>query len=96
MRNLLVADPSDTFCHYGLAQEYAKQGKLAKAVDAYNEVIRLDPSYAYAYFHKARMLIELGQASEASDVLRTGVQRALEAGDSKAARELQELQDSLA
>jgi tetratricopeptide (TPR) repeat protein len=54
LQRLYDADPSDPFAPYALAQEYAKQGDHAHAVEFYDRCLALDPDYLYAYFHKAR------------------------------------------
>ena len=60
LQRLLEKDPKDPFLLYGLAQEYAKAGDVAKAVEYYDRCLAADPLYCYAYFHKARVQQALG------------------------------------
>lgn len=88
LKALLETDPRDTFCLYSLAQEHAKLGDDAKAIEYYDLTIRQDQDYFYAYFHKARSLERLEREDEARDTLRQGLARAQAAGDAKAVNEL--------
>src|SRR5438552_3153283 len=54
LRKILAAEPTDAFTLYGVAQEYAKAGDTASAVEFYNRCLAADPAYCYAYYHKAK------------------------------------------
>jgi tetratricopeptide (TPR) repeat protein len=95
LTKLLEADPKDTFVLYGMAQEYAKQGDAAKAVEFYDRCLATDPAYCYAYFHKARTLQDAGDTGRAIVTAKAGVAAAKKAQDSHAASELQGLLDEL-
>jgi len=88
LEKLLAADPGDAFVLYGLAQEHAKGGDVAKAVEFFDRCLVADPGYCYAYFHKARVLHEAGRTAEAVKVLREGVAAAKRAGDAHALSEI--------
>jgi len=92
---ILAAEPGDAFALYGAAQEYAKAGDAAKAVEFYDRCLAADPAYCYAYYHKARVQADSGDTSEAIATLRTGLDAAKRAGDAKAAGEIAALLDSL-
>ncbi|MFG0285649.1 MAG: tetratricopeptide repeat protein [Phycisphaerales bacterium JB039] len=92
---LLEAEPDDTFLLYALAQEYAKAGRHAEAIETYDRVIGLEPSHGYAYFHKARSLEESGRAGEAPAVLEAGLRAARAAGDAQATAEIAAYLDEL-
>lgn len=93
---LLAADPHDTFLLYGVAQEHAKAGDHARAIDSFDKVIAIDPAYCYAYYHKARSQQALGELAAARQTVLVGVQAAHRAGDGKALSELSGLQIELA
>jgi len=95
LTKLLEADPADTFVLYGLAQEYAKQGDTAKAVEFYDRCLATDPAYCYAYFHKARTLQDAGNPNAAITTVKEGLVAAKKAQDSHAASELSGLLDEL-
>ncbi len=97
LEKLLAAEPDDPFLWYGIAQEHAKAGAggVAKAVEAYDKCLSLDPLYCYAYFHKARCLSDAGRAAEAVAVVKSGLAAAKQAQDSHAESELSGLLDEL-
>lgn len=85
---VLAAEPNDPFTLYGLAQEYAKAGRTAEAVEHYDKCLAADPTYCYAYYHKARALEDAGRVPEAVAVLREGKAAAKRAGDTHAVSEI--------
>lgn len=93
---LLAADERDTFTLYALAQEHAKQGDHARAVEFFDRTIAVDPAYCYAYFHKARSLQAAGDVPAARAAVQAGIAAAHRAGDAKALNELSSLQTELA
>jgi hypothetical protein len=98
LEQLLAADPRDAFVLYGLAQEHAKAGGAqghGRAVEFYDRCLEVDPSYCYAYFHKARSLAALGRAPEAVATAQAGVAAARKASDGHAESELRALLDEL-
>jgi tetratricopeptide (TPR) repeat protein len=95
LERLLKAEPNDPFCLYGLAQEFAKAGNLALAIEYYDRVIGVDPDSCYAYFHKARCQAESGRRDDARRTVEAGLTRARRAGDAKAAGELADLLEEL-
>jgi len=89
------ADPGDVFCAYAIAMEHAKAGQTEEAVGWFDETLKLDPSHAYACYHKARLLGEVGRTEEALAAIEAGVRIAEASDDGKAADELAELRRSL-
>lgn len=98
LERLLKVDENDAFVHYALAMEHAKAGEsgLGLALEHFDRCLAIDPGYLYAYYHKARVLIECGRAGEGVVVLRAGVAKAREARDGKAMGEMEGLLDSIA
>ena len=88
LERLIAADPNDSFCLYGLAMEYAKQGDTDRAVGLFDRAIQIDPAMCYAYFHKAKTLEAADQMDEARQVLSDGLAVAKSVGDAKAANEI--------
>jgi tetratricopeptide (TPR) repeat protein len=89
LEKLLKTDPADPFLLYGLAQEYANQKNHETAITYYDQCIAADPSYCYAYYHKARSQQELDLIDEAIQTLKTGSDQARKVGDGHAVSELQ-------
>jgi tetratricopeptide (TPR) repeat protein len=95
---LLDADPNDAFVLYGLAQEHAKLGTdehHTKAVCYYDRCIASDPSYFYAYYHKAMSQIAMERNGDAAATLRTGLAAAKAGRDQKAIGEIAALLDQI-
>lgn len=95
LQKLLVSDPSDAFVLYGIAQEYAKLGDFARAVEYYDRAMQVTPDDGYIYFHKARALGGAGRTNEQVATLQQGVAAARRSGDGKALGELQAALDEL-
>jgi tetratricopeptide (TPR) repeat protein len=96
LQRLLEKDPTDPFLLYGLAQEYAKTGDTARAVEFYDKCLAADPNYCYAYYHKARAQQQAGQAPAAITTVKAGLAAAKKAADAHAMSELSALLDELA
>jgi tetratricopeptide (TPR) repeat protein len=91
LEKLLTIDPEDPFVHYGIGQERAKLGEHEQAIECFDEALKLDATYCYAYYFKAISLKQLGRRDEAVDVIRDGIEQAKGAGDGKARSELEAL-----
>lgn len=88
LEKLHAADPADADVAYMLAQEHAKVGNTPVAVHWYDTCLKLDPSYHYAYFHKAKALQADGATERAVAVLNDGLARATRDGNGKAVNEI--------
>ncbi|MBL9149453.1 MAG: tetratricopeptide repeat protein [Phycisphaerae bacterium] len=95
LQALVAAEPNDTFCLYGLAQEYAQRGQHDEAIRWYDRCLAVDPNYCYAYYHKAKALEAAGRAGDAVRVLQTGLERARSSGDRQAVSEIGAYLDEL-
>jgi tetratricopeptide (TPR) repeat protein len=92
---MLEKEPNDAFLLYGVAQEYAKVGDTARAVEYYNRCLGADPGYCYAYYHKARAQANGGEVGAAVATAQAGLVVAKRVQDGHAASELQGLLDEL-
>lgn len=95
LNRLLAADPNDADVMYMLAQEHAKSGDHAAAVQWYDRCLTASPAYHYAFFHKAKSQEAGGDIAAALATLREGRARAMRAGDAKASSELTAYLDEL-
>ena len=95
LERLLAADPRDPFVLYGLAQEHARTGDHARAVEFYDRCLEADPRYCYAYFHKAKSQEASGQNADAVTTLKAGLGAARATGDQHAASEIQGYLDEI-
>lgn len=92
LKGILDSKPEDTFARYGLAMEYAKEGRHGEAVEEFRAVIARDPGYAYAYYQGGQALEKLGRIEEAKQIYRAGIEAAK---DAHARSELQAALDLL-
>ena len=81
LKNMLESEPDDAFCLYGIAMEYAKAGRTDRAIAHFDRTIEVQPDYCYAYYHKARCLMDDDQPLEARATLEAGLEQARESGD---------------
>lgn len=88
LRKMLEADPADSFVLYALAQEEAKAGRHAEAVELYDRCLAVDEAYCYAYYHKAVSQEAMGARAEAAATAAIGAEVARRVGDGKALNEL--------
>ena len=95
LEKLLAVEPNDPFVPYALGQEHAKQGQFAVAVTWYDKCLALDPTYCYAYYHKARALEHMNDPAAVRATLKAGLKVARTAKDEKAASEITTFLDSL-
>jgi Tfp pilus assembly protein PilF len=89
LEEMLADDPTDTFCRYGLAMDYAGAGEDETAAKVFAELIRVAPEYVPAYLQAGQVLARLGRDDEARAVYRAGAAVAQRVGDAHAAGELQ-------
>ena len=95
LEKLLSKEPNDPFLLYGMAQEHAKLGQYAKAVEFYDRCLAADPKYCYAYYHKAVALEGAGEIPAALAAIAAGLTAAAKAGDAHCAAELRALKNSM-
>ncbi len=91
LRNMLESEPDDAFCLYGIAMEYAKAGQNDRAIAHFDRTIEVQPDYCYAYYHKARCLMDDDRTEEARSTLEAGLDQAKESGDIHAQDEIEAL-----
>jgi tetratricopeptide (TPR) repeat protein len=95
LHKLLAADPNDPFVLYAIAQEHGKLGQTREAIEFYDRCLAADPTYHYAYFHKARVLEAAGDLATATATLKAGIASARAKADHKAWNEMQGYLDEL-
>jgi tetratricopeptide (TPR) repeat protein len=73
LKQMLEADPANSFARYGLAMEQVKSGDLDGAVREFQSLLEKDPNYSAGYFHGGQTLEKLGRLDEARDFYRRGI-----------------------
>lgn len=92
---MAAADPNNTFVRYGLAMEFAREGKVDEAMREFSSVLTVNPDYCAAYFHGGQTLEKAGRIDEARDFYRKGIEAATRTGDMHTRSELQGALDLL-
>ncbi|MBU0673472.1 MAG: tetratricopeptide repeat protein [Proteobacteria bacterium] len=67
--------PKNSQAYYHLADLYERQGRYQQAIEAYQQVIRLDPDKEYTYFKLGTAYSRLDQPEKAVDVLLEAAKR---------------------
>jgi len=86
--------PEDTFLRYGVAMEYAKEGKESEALQRFGELMKDETPYVPAFFMAAQQVAS-HDVAQARTYLREGIEEARKQGDSHAAGEMSEFLASL-
>ncbi|HVT84861.1 MAG TPA: tetratricopeptide repeat protein [Chitinophagaceae bacterium] len=95
LKELLQANPSDSFLQHALALEYIKLGNDAAARSLFESVLEKDPGYVGTYYHLAKLLERAGATDAAVRICEKGMQEAKQAGEQLAYNELRSLYEDL-
>jgi tetratricopeptide (TPR) repeat protein len=95
LKNMVAQNPGDSFARYGLAMAYAGAGDYAQASEEYRKLIEANPKYVAAYYHGGQALEKLGNAEEAREIYRRGIEISTQLGDMHARSELEAVLDLL-
>lgn len=95
LEKFVEKNPLDAFARYGLAMECVKEGDVTAAETQFKQLLSDHADYVAAYYQFGRMLALLNRASEAREILSTGIARAAHAGEEHARQELQAALDEL-
>jgi predicted Zn-dependent protease len=89
LESLVQSGKADSFARYGLAIEYKRLGRPDDALDQFQRLRDLDPSYVPQYLMAGQLLLSLARKEEARAWLRAGVAQAKLVGNSHAQGELE-------
>src|SRR5438132_3821270 len=65
----VAVDPNSSSTQNNLGRELGRQGKLAEAIDHFQQALRLDPDFALAHSNWGAALLQQGQPAEAIEHL---------------------------
>ncbi len=94
-KELVDLEPDDTFCRYALGMEYMGISEFDEAVRHFEAVIRLDPSYAAAYFQAGIASKKNRNISRAREFLVRGIEVAEKNGNRHARDEMRDALENL-
>jgi len=95
IKELVALEPNDTFCRYALGMEYMGISEFEEAIRHFEEVIRLDPSYAAAYFQAGLASQKNHNIPGAKEYLSKGIEVADKKGDRHARDEMRSALENL-
>jgi thioredoxin-like negative regulator of GroEL len=95
LKEILAADPRNSFARYGMAMELASRGDTAAALVEFDTLLANDPGYTQGYFMAAQTLVRAGRKPEAIERLKAGINCATRDGNSHAVNEMQTMMDEL-
>lgn len=73
LKQMLAADPANSFARYGVAMEHVNSGELESAMEQFAALLEAEPGYSAGYYHAGQTLEKLGRLEEARDYYRRGV-----------------------
>ena len=95
LREMVAADPKNSFVRYALATELVKSGQVQDAIAEFRGLLADDPGYSAAYYHGGRALESLGDLDAARAMYEQGIAATSANGDSHTRSELQAALDLL-
>ena len=95
LKEILVANPDDTFARYALGMEYSSAGETDAAVAEFQRLIASNPDYTNAYFMAAQTLARAERNEEAKAMLEQGMDCARRTRNQHALSEMEAMLDEL-
>ena len=95
IKQMLAADPQDTFLRYALAMELRSQENHVESLAEFEKCMATQPPHVPSFFMCGQLLAEMNQISRARAVLRDGIEHARNQKDLHASGEMSELLSSL-
>ena len=88
IKEMMTANPTDSFLCHALALEYIKLGNDSDARKLFESILENEPGYIGSYYHLAKLLERSGETNGAVKVYEKGMEVAKEAGDNHSLSEL--------
>lgn len=95
IKELLAANPSDSFLQHALALEYIKIEEDERAKQLFENLLQGNENYVGSYYHLAKLLERNDMLEDAKQVYERGMLKAKEAGDLHTYNELKTAYDDL-
>jgi len=95
LKEFLATSPHDSFLKHALALEYVKQGDVEAAKECFEDLLRENENYIGSYYHLAKLHEQCNAKDDAIAVYIKGMEKAKQAGDDHAYRELQAAYEDL-
>ncbi len=95
LKEVLTANPDDTFARYALAMEYSGSGDTETALAEFERLLATSPDYTNAYFMAAQALARADRNDEAKAMLQRGIESARRTRNQHAQAEMEGMLDEL-
>ncbi len=95
LKEVLAANPGDTFARYALGMEYSGAGETDAALAEFQRLIDANPDYTNAYFMAAQALARAERNDEAKAMLQQGIECAGRTRNQHALSEMEAMLDEL-
>ncbi|HEX2605886.1 MAG TPA: tetratricopeptide repeat protein [Flavisolibacter sp.] len=95
LKELLAANPEDSFVQHALALEYIKVNREEEAKALFLDLLGRDRNYVGSYYHLAKLLERQGHHHDALQWYEKGMEAARAANDGHAYNELQTAYEDL-
>jgi len=95
LKEILEANPGDTFARYALGMEYSGAGETNAALAEFQRLLAANPDYTNAYFMSAQVLARAERSDEAKAMLHQGIDCARRTRNQHAQSEMQAMLDEL-
>jgi Tfp pilus assembly protein PilF len=88
IKEMLAANPGDSFLQHALALEYIKIEEDERARQLFQNLLQEDENYIGSYYHLAKLLERNNKMEDAKQVYERGMLKAKECGDTHTYNEL--------
>ena len=95
LKEILAANPVDSFARYGLALEYSNAGDLETAMAEFTTLFRNTPDYTPGYLMAAQTLVKASRVEDAKKMLVDGIAVAQKKRDQHAQSEMEAMLEEL-
>src|SRR5215216_2929824 len=95
IKELLLANPGDSFLQHALALEYIKIEEDEKAKQLFQNLLQEDENYIGSYYHLGKLLERNDKMKDAKEVYEQGMLKAKEACDMHTYNELRTAYEDL-
>lgn len=76
LREVVTADPNHEMAQYNLGMLSVKSGQLDKAIERFNNVLRINPKRAEIYFYLGQVQLQKGDTAQAISAYETFIKNA--------------------
>ena len=95
LKEILAANPGDSFARYGLAMEYSNAGEFETSLAEFATLLKNTPDYTPGYFMAAQTLAKASRVDEARKMLVDGIASAKRTVNNHALSEMEAMLEEL-